>query len=96
VPISRTASFTSYTSGGFGPRDQERLARELGALRARGVRAMLSNRDTPETRELYKDFFFERVLAPRSISRYSAKRQAVAELIVQTCTKQLLISNDDE
>jgi DNA adenine methylase len=84
VPISRTASFTSYTSGGFGPRDQERLAREFGALRSRGVRAMLSNHDTPETRALYKDFFFERVLAPRSISRYSAKRQAVAEIIVQT------------
>jgi DNA adenine methylase len=84
VPLSRTAAFTAYASAGFGPRDQERLARELGALRSRGARAMLSNHDTRETRALYKDFFFERVLAPRAISCDGAKRQAAAELIVQT------------
>jgi DNA adenine methylase len=84
VPLSKTAAFTAYASAGFGSRDQERLAHELARLRASGAHAMLSNHDTPETRELYKDFTVERVLAPRAINCDGAKRQPAAELIVQT------------
>src|SRR6202035_157670 len=45
VPLSRTASFTAYAKDGFSAGDQERLARELHAMKERGVKAMLSNAD---------------------------------------------------
>jgi DNA adenine methylase len=82
VPLSKTASFTAYASSGFGPADQERLARELLALRERGVFAMLSNADTPETRALYRDFAVHVVRAPRSINSNGNQRGETSELLV--------------
>jgi DNA adenine methylase len=88
VPISRTASFTSYAKDGFGPRDQERLAGELHALKKRRARAMLSNADTPVTRALYAGLEVHAVRAPRSISCDGATRAAVGELVVTTWREQ--------
>ena len=42
-PVSKTACFTDYTSGGFSFEDQERLARVFRRLSDRGVLLMLSN-----------------------------------------------------
>jgi len=82
VPVSETADFTSYASGGFGRRDQERLASEFAALRDRGALAMLSNADTDETRELYADFAVYVVRAPRFINSDPTKRGDTNELLV--------------
>jgi DNA adenine methylase len=82
VPLSKTASFTSYAAGGFGPQDQERLARELSALRDRGACAMLSNADTKGVRELYQGFAVHEVKAPRAINSNTKKRGDVNELLV--------------
>jgi DNA adenine methylase len=82
VPRSKTASFTAYAPGGFGPKDQERLARELGALRDRGACAMLSNADTDGMRELYQGFAVHSVRAPRAINSNAKKRGEVSELVV--------------
>ncbi len=82
VPLSKTASFTAYAAGGFGPKDQERLARELCALRDRGACAMLSNADTQGVRELYQGFAVQTVKAPRSINSNTKKRGDVNELLV--------------
>jgi DNA adenine methylase len=84
VPVSRTASFTSYAKDGFTPADQERLAGELVALKRRGAQAMLSNADTPVTRELYAPFAMHLVRAPRSISCDAATRGDAGELVVTT------------
>ena len=84
VPLSRTASFTAYGAGGFGPVDQERLAHVLRELRGRGVLAMLSNADTESTRELYRDFSVHVVRAPRAINSNAKKRGDVNELLVTT------------
>jgi len=55
VPLSATANFTDYASGGFSLKDQKDLA--ACAIRAaqRGATVIISNHDTPLTRELYHD-----------------------------------------
>ena len=82
VPVSHTADFTAYASGGFGPRDQERLVQTLRWLGSRGVKAMLSNADTARTRELYAGFTTVQVKMPRSINSDATKRGDTGELIV--------------
>jgi DNA adenine methylase len=84
TPASSTADFTTYATGGFGPSDQTRLVDELRRLRDAGVLVMLSNADTPETRELYADFNIASVSAPRSINSDGNKRGLAAELLVTT------------
>jgi DNA adenine methylase len=82
VPVSKSASFTSYSAGGFGAADQERLVAELRRLRAAGVAAVLSNADTVATRELYADFAMQPVTAARAINSKASGRGRVGELIV--------------
>jgi DNA adenine methylase len=81
-PLSRTAYFTAYTQGGFGPEEQERLARVFRDLDARGCLVMLSNSDTPFIRELYRGFRIESVLARRAINSNGARRGPVREVVV--------------
>jgi len=54
VPLSETASFTSYSAGGFSLAEQERLAWAVKRAVGRGALAVISNHDTPFTRSLYK------------------------------------------
>ncbi len=68
APVSRTASFTAYAQGGFGPDDQERLRDVFKTLDRRRCKLMLSNSDVPFIRELYRDFRIDQVLAPRAIN----------------------------
>jgi DNA adenine methylase len=53
VPLSDTAYFTNYSSGGFGIGEQEELARQAMKLAARGITVVLSNHDTEFTRLTY-------------------------------------------
>ncbi len=87
VPVSKTASFTSYASDRFDGAEQERLVAELHRLRARGVKAMLSNAYNEETQDLYREFATYVVDAPRSINSDPRKRQSISELIVTTWGK---------
>lgn len=81
VPASATANFTAYHRHGFGPDDQRRLRDVFAALAARGVRAMLSNSDTPLVRELYAGFRVEQVLAARAVNSKANGRGKVAEVL---------------
>ncbi len=81
-PLSKTARFTDYTTGGFPWEDQERLAGVFQRLSGRGVRLMLSNSCTPEIEELYNGFNFHIVPAKRFINCKGEKRSGVSELIV--------------
>jgi DNA adenine methylase len=83
VPLSDTADFTSYIPGGFGLKDQGRLATFFAKLAAKGVYVMLSNSDTPTVRELYKGFHIDVVLASRSINSNGARRGKVGEVVVR-------------
>ena len=81
-PLSKTARFTDYTSGGFSFEDQERLAGVFRKLSDRGVRLMLSNSSTPEIEELYQGFSIHTVQAKRFINCNGQKRSGATEIIV--------------
>jgi DNA adenine methylase len=83
VPISQTASFTSYAAGGFGLNEHARLATVFTELARKGTYVMLSNSDTPEVRELYAGFEMDRLLASRSINSNGARRGKIGELLVR-------------
>jgi DNA adenine methylase len=84
VPLSATSSFTSYTSGGFGPQDQARLRDVARGLKARQVSVLLSNSSAPLVRSLYRGGFeVQRVSARRAVNSRASKRGAVAELVIR-------------
>jgi DNA adenine methylase len=82
VPLSPTANFTSYDRAGFGPDDQRQLRDVFAELTRRGVRAMLSNSDTPFVRELYAGFPLEQVFVNRAVNSKANARGKVAEVLV--------------
>lgn len=82
VPLSATASFTSYATGGFGAKDQRELVCCCLAATRRGATVLISNHDTPETRQLYKD---AKIIVPLSVQRriscHGAERHKARELL---------------
>jgi DNA adenine methylase len=90
VAASNTADFATYGPLGFSHADQVRLRNELGRLGNCGVKSLLSNADTAESRELYEGMHLQAVMARRSISRVGDKRNAVSELLVRPKTKRAI------
>ncbi|MEF3273615.1 MAG: DNA adenine methylase [Chloroflexus sp.] len=82
VPISPTASFTSYTRRGFDETEQRRLATIFQLLAARGCYVMLSNSSTTLAHQLYANACeVDVVLASRKINCDGKRRGLVKELI---------------
>lgn len=82
IPLSSTSDFTSYTVDGFTLDDQKRLRNKFFDLDRQGTFVMLSNSDTPLTRELYQGANIHEVQASRNINSNSAKRGKIGELII--------------
>lgn len=82
VPVSATASFTSYTHEGFGMVEQTQLRNVALTLRNRGVNVMLSNSDHEIVRELYADFNVRGIQVGRAINSKATGRGKVGEVIV--------------
>jgi len=82
-PLTGTADFTSYTAEGFSWKDQTDLRDLAVRLKQRGVQVLLSNSDTPATRELYKDFEVLTVSARRNIAASTSSRASVNELLIR-------------
>lgn len=83
VPLSTSANFTSYTRDGFTMDDQSGLRDVAAELKMRDVQVMLSNSDTPEVRELYRQGFdLKPVLCGRAINCKGGKRGRVGELVI--------------
>lgn len=83
VPVSKTSSFAAYHSVAFTLSEHERLAKTFAKLTKKGVAALLSNSDTPETRQLYAAFDTHTVHAKRAINSNGARRGTVTELLVR-------------
>jgi len=81
VPLSATAHFTGYTAGGFRREDQQELATWARRLAARGIPVLISNHDTPWTRELYGDATLTSFPVGRSIAAHGNRRGPVPELL---------------
>ena len=81
-PVSKTASFTSYTAGSFGDEDQRQLAEVFAGLSAKGCHCMLSNSYTALILDLYRDFRIEVVKANRAINSNGNARGQINEVVV--------------
>lgn len=88
-PISKTASFTSYSKFDFDDFAQQRLAQYFASLSSVGAKLMLSNSDpkneNPDDHffeEAFRDFRIERIDAARMINSVGNKRGKIKELII--------------
>ena len=82
VPLSKTASFTAYSKGGFNENMQRELSLLCKRLDQKGVRFMLSNSSASLVLELYKSFNIEFVKASRAINSQGHERGKISEVIV--------------
>jgi DNA adenine methylase len=81
APLSETASFTAYAQNSFNADDQRRLAAaaERAAKQSQGV--LISNHDTPFTRDLYRHARLEAIEVQRNIAAKGSSRQKVGEIL---------------
>ena len=82
-PVSSTANFTTYDGRPFTQSDQEALLAEAQKLATAGATVVISNSDTPFTRELYTDHEIFSVEMARAINSDASKRGPVGELLVR-------------
>lgn len=84
-PVSKTASFTSYTADAFLEKEQTELRGTFVELHKQGCLIMLSNSDTPLINELYsgiKGVKISKVVAGRAINSNAAKRGKISEVLI--------------
>ena len=81
VPLSPTASFSDYTAAGFSQVQQEALALKALELKQKGIKVIISNHDTPFTREIYKAAQITSFDVQRFIAAKASKRVKAPELV---------------
>lgn len=84
-PVSKTASFTSYTSEAFLGKEQTELRDTFAELHKRGCFVMLSNSDTPFINKIYseiKGVRITKVQAGRAINSDASKRGKITEVLI--------------
>ena len=86
-PVSRTASFTSYTADAFLEKEQIELRDIFVKLHKRGCFVMLSNSDTPFINKIYseikdKKVRISKVEAGRAINSKGSGRGKILEVVV--------------
>lgn len=84
-PVSKTASFTSYTSEAFLDKEQTELRDIFKELHKRGCFIMLSNSDTPFINKIYSEIKGARITkvqAGRAINSDASKRGKITEVLV--------------
>ena len=84
VPLSKTASFTSYAGNGFGLDEQADLANAAEEVSSVGNGTVLiSNHDTIWTRKIYENAQKRKTIkVARTISQKGSNRKKVGELLV--------------
>ena len=83
VPLSKTASFTSYAGNGFGLDEQADLANAAEEISTeKSAVVLISNHDTIWTRKIYEHASKTRsIKVARTISQKGKNRKKVAELL---------------
>ena len=81
VPLTETANFTNYSSGGFNKKDQEDLANMAMILRDKGIPVLISNHDTEWVRDLYASAEIIEFQVTRSIAAKKEKRGKANEIM---------------
>jgi DNA adenine methylase len=101
APLSRTASFTSYTGPRFNAEDQQRLQRIVLVLAARGCSVLLSNSTADAITELYEQnvearaagLHTIRVPARRAINSNAMRRGAIEEFLISNIPAEAVQSS---
>lgn len=81
APLTNTARFTEYRSGGFSQEEQKALALLARELSDKGIPVLLSNHSNEFTQEIYQGSKIEKFHVQRFISCKSEKRKKVLELL---------------
>lgn len=82
IPLNLTSSFAQYSKNDFGLAEQRKLAETIEELTRRGVRVILSNSETSETKEIFGEkLVLRKILMSRFISATSSNRKPVYEVI---------------
>jgi DNA adenine methylase len=81
APLTETANFTGYAAKRFTLEDQKRLAQLAKALAKKGAKVLISNHDTPFTREIYRGARCQEIEVSRTISCKTNTRHKVSEII---------------
>lgn len=88
-PISKTASFKSYSALAFNDAEQQQLAVVFAQLHKKGAQLLLSNSDPKNTNpddeffdDLYTNYHILRVPAKRLINSNAGKRGNINEIVV--------------
>lgn len=84
-PVSKTASFTSYTAESFLDKEQTELRDTFVELHKKGCFVMLSNSDTPFINEIYsgiKGVRINKVQASRAINSNGSRRGKITEVLI--------------
>ncbi|NQY34586.1 MAG: Dam family site-specific DNA-(adenine-N6)-methyltransferase [Alteromonadaceae bacterium] len=83
VPLSKTASFTSYSGNGFGLDEQADLANAAEEVTASSnISVLISNHDTIWTRKIYEHANkIKSIQVARTISQKGSARKKVSELL---------------
>ena len=91
IPLTPTSAFTAYSADKFDYINQVELRTLAEKLDAAGNFILLSNSDTPITRELYQNFTIKPIQVTRSISAASTSRTKVGEVLIlgKTLTEHL-------
>lgn len=84
-PVSKTASFTSYTAESFLAKEQVELRDTFIELDKRGCFVMLSNSDTPFINKIYsgiKGVKINKIVAGRAINSKASGRGKITEVLI--------------
>jgi DNA adenine methylase len=86
-PVSKTASFTSYTTKSFLKKEQLELRDLFYELHKKGCLLMLSNSDTPFINQIYselkdKKIKINKVIAGRTINAKAARGAKINEVLI--------------
>lgn len=82
LPVSKTASFTSYAKEDFGLEAQQKLAEYCHILNEKNVLFIASNAYLPPIKELYSSYQQKEIKARRAINSRADKRQPVSEILI--------------
>lgn len=90
-PLTETASFNTYTEGGFSDRNQSELAEFVHKLTDKGAKVVVSNSDPKNVSE--EDNFFDELYAAFKINRIAATRMINSNASARGKISELLIAN---
>lgn len=82
VPLSTTASFSSYAQDGFSAQEQKQLAELVAEYEGKAKIILVSNHDTDFTQAIYRDSVIKTIDVQRNIAAKSGSRKKVNELLV--------------